>query len=663
MVDFITVTPSQLPQVTAVSPEALTVIQEPDGPVSALPMKALLGRLIKTDTIKIDEETLQADLDHDEHSVALVYEDPDAALNGWWRKVGASGSGNWAQFEKLSSHVLPLVDQALDDLATGLDAINDAVAANGPLRTPAAHGISETDATGIAMRYVRDDGTNVFGAIEAGSIVVGAFPIVDPTISQGVVDATGIPFFAVSQGGVLAVETVDDSAFPIIDPAANLSVVDATGIPFVLLGADSATAAAAAAVTPSGWGYDFYIRAMKNQSLGQGYLATPARSTTPRYGSLMLSTGLHTGGITDFSAATLVPHVETDVLDNLGNGQYDGETSMRAAADGLVERLAAENGIAWTSTDFRVVSLVTGHSGASIADISAGTAYDDRGRAALARIAALAQTAGRSAALASMPWMIGETDTLNQTPVATIVAAMEANRAAWDAYAKQLFGQTNDVELISYQTSSHSGYGIAYPYAAIAQWQASLANDHVHLACPVYWADCLDQAHIDAISEQIVGAYMSRCEKTVVLDRKPWKPVQPRSIEVQGKIAIARFDVPVAPLVFDTTLVSDPGNYGLQLVRQNGTTIALDKPPEIVSADCVRFTSAAMTAAVELRVGWLPGPRVEGAPWANSGRLTGPRCCLRDSAGINDVFDPNGVNRPLHNWAVISFIRSTAWTN
>lgn len=36
-----------------------------------------------------------------------------------------------------------------------------------------------------------------------------------------------------------------------------------------------------------------------------------------------------------------------------------------------------------------------------------------------------------------------------------------------------------------------------------------------------------------------------------------------------------------------------------------------------------------------------------------AGRLEGRRGCLRDSQGNNIVFDPQGTNWKLHNWAPI----------
>ncbi|MDM7928680.1 hypothetical protein [Blastomonas fulva] len=108
----------QLPAATAVSPTALTAVQEPGGPMQKLEIRQLLGRLISTEEATETEEDLQGLLDYDANSVGLVFADPDPALNGWYRKVGAPGAGTWEQFEKLSAdasaEVQALVDQAED---------------------------------------------------------------------------------------------------------------------------------------------------------------------------------------------------------------------------------------------------------------------------------------------------------------------------------------------------------------------------------------------------------------------------------------------------------------------------------------------------------------------------------------------------------------------
>lgn len=125
-------TPEQLGRATAISPDALVTIQEEGGPVVSIAVKALLGRLVQTDTAKETRADLLADLDHDPFAVALVYADPDAAKNGWYRKSGVSGDGTWVQFEKLSAQaaaeIEPLVEAAAESAAASQSALDAAAA-------------------------------------------------------------------------------------------------------------------------------------------------------------------------------------------------------------------------------------------------------------------------------------------------------------------------------------------------------------------------------------------------------------------------------------------------------------------------------------------------------------------------------------------------------
>lgn len=123
----------QLPPATAVSPNALTAVQEPGGPVQKLKIRQLLGRLISTDEVTEEETDLQALLDYPANSVGLVFADPTPAKNGWYRKRGAPGAGDWLQFEKLSAdaaaEVQALVDQAEAAQSAAETAKDSAVAA------------------------------------------------------------------------------------------------------------------------------------------------------------------------------------------------------------------------------------------------------------------------------------------------------------------------------------------------------------------------------------------------------------------------------------------------------------------------------------------------------------------------------------------------------
>ncbi|PAL25494.1 hypothetical protein [Sphingopyxis sp. GW247-27LB] len=115
----------QLPFTTAVSPDALMGIQEPGAPMTATAVKQLLGRLISTEAAFEEEaapDGIQGALDHPENALGLVYADPAPAKNGWYRKVGAEGGGNWYQFEKLSAYAAAEVGVIIGQAQDAADA-------------------------------------------------------------------------------------------------------------------------------------------------------------------------------------------------------------------------------------------------------------------------------------------------------------------------------------------------------------------------------------------------------------------------------------------------------------------------------------------------------------------------------------------------------------
>lgn len=102
MNSFITVSPDQLAEINEIPEDLRAVVFSPTGPLQSVPHERLLSKLIATDLCKASKALLDADLAHAADSVALVFSDPTAVLNGWYRKLGASGAGSWQQFEELS---------------------------------------------------------------------------------------------------------------------------------------------------------------------------------------------------------------------------------------------------------------------------------------------------------------------------------------------------------------------------------------------------------------------------------------------------------------------------------------------------------------------------------------------------------------------------------
>lgn len=112
MTDLQTISPDDLPPVTAATDETQALVFQPGGVLAKMPFSALLARLVRTDLAKGTSGALAADLAHIVDSVALVFDDPDPIKNGWWRKLGASGAGSWVQFDTLSSSAKDLAEAA-----------------------------------------------------------------------------------------------------------------------------------------------------------------------------------------------------------------------------------------------------------------------------------------------------------------------------------------------------------------------------------------------------------------------------------------------------------------------------------------------------------------------------------------------------------------------
>lgn len=151
MTDTPTINPDQLPPASAVPADMQAVVFSPGGPLQKLPFEMLLAKLIATDLVSPDEATLQTTLGYDADKVALVNNDPDPFKNGWWRKVGASGAGDWAQFETLSL------------------AVKDAAAANAVLAGLYANAQDDGDIAGGApgergARFWRDRAVEIVAA-------------------------------------------------------------------------------------------------------------------------------------------------------------------------------------------------------------------------------------------------------------------------------------------------------------------------------------------------------------------------------------------------------------------------------------------------------------------------------------------------------------------
>ncbi len=109
-----------------------------------------------------------------------------------------------------------------------------------------------------------------------------------------------------------------------------------------------------------------------------------------------------------------------------------------------------------------------------------------------------------------------------------------------------------------------------------------------------------------------------------------------------GAILRIKFLVPKPPLVFDTTLITNPGNLGFEFA-EDGAAPAVISQVALEGADTVKITLSKAPSGGNAKVRYA----FTGTSGQNAGATTGPRGNLRDS-------DP-AVSRhgyPLYNWAV-----------
>jgi hypothetical protein len=233
-------------------------------------------------------------------------------------------------------------------------------------------------------------------------------------------------------------------------------------------------------------------------------------------------------------------------------------------------------------------------------------------------------------------------------------AAYAADIAEWQANI-QADVTSSAPAFVSQMSSWWTGYGGVAPTTSFAangprgvplgQLDAARANPGV-----IYFAGPKYQFLISVAPHYTIAAYLQMGErdghaiKTVLLDGKYWTGVQPRSLTISGATITARYWVQVAPLVIDTTIVSDRGTgKGFEYWDDSGSPPAISSVS--VSGDTVTITLASTPSGFtqqRLRYAYTaPGNPQSGL---------GARGNLRDS-------DP-AVGRlsgaPLYSWAAHS---------
>lgn len=378
------------------------------------------------------------------------------------------------------------------------------------------------------------------------------------------------------------------------------------------------------------------------QSLSIGTQAVPALSTTQPYDSLMFNGGIRPqdgGTRTALSAA-----VEATFNTNWG------ETPMAGMAYAIKELLASEDGITMAGQNFKLLLSADGEGGKKISELVQGSTYYTRLENSIAAGLSLCNAAGNTYNVPAMPYIQGENDASAGTASDDYAQACEALRLQVEATVKASSGQSNPVKMLTGQTASHEAYGVA-PNIPIGQYRAGKDYPHIRICCPQYILPhaVIDYIHLKNTSSRLLGYYLGLFYKRIVIDRKDFKPVQPRKTTRQGSLVLVEFDVPVLPdgtpgaLQFDTTNVAAATNNGFRLYDASGVEKTISAVA-ITNKNMVKITAAAAVGA-----GYKLRYATVGNGVSQSGPTTGPRGNLRDNYGATVTVSGTA----MHNWCVM----------
>lgn len=350
------------------------------------------------------------------------------------------------------------------------------------------------------------------------------------------------------------------------------------------------------------------------QSQMGGGNSNPGNSPRVEARDLTFSSGLVNGGPNDsFSPMPIA-----------GNSQI-----MWAAMAQLKFLIANDHGFA---DDYRLFASSAFQNGTKIADLSKGTATYGKMMNQVEWAAKLADAASYVHRIGGFCGFQGNADV--NTPQDVYRAALRQLMADVKADVRTRTGQMSLPFMFIQDADQQTDYAAGQPYQPTA---ASALYDLVKLgelmiAAPAYHVEYADDRHMTGNGYAQLGQHMGRALYEAVYRGAAWTGLRPREvIRYRSNKILIRFHVPVAPLVFRTDVVTNPGNYGLKFVDDQGGTAIVNQ--QIVGPEEVLLTLGRdMAGSPGVHYAW---DTIGGVA---SGPKTGPRGCLFDSDTTQGYF-------------------------
>lgn len=324
--------------------------------------------------------------------------------------------------------------------------------------------------------------------------------------------------------------------------------------------------------------YEAY--ALGGQSNTPGYISTPAITSTDAYPGVALMFASNAGPIPEYPTVIGGAGTLTNLLEV--NAIFKGESISSSMIFSMLDNQLA------VRPRIKAIPFGSGYPGAAYTAIKKGTGpYADM----ISQATRITTLGAAEIAAGNTPWtkvpaivrafilMHGETDWNN----ASYGANLTQFQSDFEADVKAVTGQKESVPMIITQMAALRFFAAppdasATNQSCLQQLAVSISNPKIFLAGPTYWVPTIDYAHWVNTSKRLIGEMVNKCRQKVVDEGRDWVPVSPKpfgqwTVNVGAGTILIPMNVPIGPLAFDTTLVSDPGNKGFSYTDSLGRTI------------------------------------------------------------------------------------------
>ena len=259
-----------------------------------------------------------------------------------------------------------------------------------------------------------------------------------------------------------------------------------------------------------------------------------------------------------------------------------------------------------------------------------------------------AQSKGWSFVIPAICWMQGETDVTSYPGTDYRQLLLQFTKDI-ENDVKLTTGQKQNIEFICYQanpvTRAKNFNPLTYicPETEVPQTQLELVRDHpqFHASGPTYPYNFVNEIiHIDGLSQKKHGLLAAQAAIDILKHQKKSRGLLPIRAKCHDMEVIIDFSIPFPPLTLDTIWVTNPGNYGFNVITPDNRDITrkVFLQNNLVHILCNEFPKGCRVRYA------VNGDKMK------SGRLHGPRGNLRDSQGDSLSLTILGKDYPIHNW-------------